>query len=574
VVDYFIPSRATALKGIVIEQSILEQTRVPVVKETKLYGKNSRKTLQAVGSLTSSRPDYSATYTVSGLVAPEPETTAKYTLLQAEMESQPVVTATKSLITSSINVTDDIISGDLQDIQGTVLTNETTVLASNYTRINATVSSSFYDMNKIPYNANNYGSVGAEPFDRIYPRKLLGLEIEKDRNGGTRSIYLPALYDIPPSADFRDFGVYTFFNHPEGVYKFPVIKKRVAYIRPLNQPWNYGTQQFDGITTWSFGESYNLNDVVVQEVKKLDTDNLSPEVIFDARSGNKKYYAFKTRPSYTAPENDTRYYSGSVPSYLPPSLDKDNWELIRFIPEFDYQARRVVFDTFTVPDPVLTNYKLTSVELESAIDFPNRFVDSYNIQNISGNYFITGQFILQNIAALLAIQANTTGIRVRLYRTPEARDADINRLSTQAPNVDDGVLVDLSIDEANVAQVINPIVTLISDTPLLEGKVYYTINNLTPVEKIGFVLSLYYFAIQLQRRVPFGYLRKHYRYFRDNSTAIKRRNYLGCKNTIGTTIDGLPPVQVFLSEGTDLVVAPTQTNGEIITGGGGQLNVT
>jgi hypothetical protein len=574
VVDYFIPSRAATLKGIVIEQSILEQTRVPVVRETRVYGNNSRKTLQAVGSLTGSRPDYSATYTVSGLVAPEPETTAKYTLLQAEMESTPVITATTSLLTSSVDVTENVILADMQDIKGAILTIDENVLVSNYTPINGTIESRFYDMNKIPYNDNNYGSVGAEPFDRIYPRKLLGLEIEKDRNGGTRSIYLPALYDIPPIADFRDLGVYTFFNHPEGVYKFPVIKKRVAYIRPLNQQWNYSTQQFEGITTWSFGTSYNLNDVVVQEVKVSETSSLNLQVILDARAGNKKYYAFKTRPSYTAPVDGTRFYSGSVPSYLPPSLDKDNWEVVRFTPEFDYQPRRVVFDTFTVPDPVLTNYKLTSVELESAIDFPNRFVDNYIIQNISGNSFMTGQIILQNIAALLAIQANTAGIRVRLYRTPEARDTDIYRPVTQAPNIDDGVLVDLSIDEENTAQIINPIVTLVSDSSLLEGKLYYTINNLTPAEKIGFVLSMYYFAIQIQRRVPFGYLRKHYRYFRDNSTSIKRRNYLGCKNTIDTTIDGLSPIQVFLSEGTDLIVAPTQTNEEIITGGGGQLNVT
>ena len=234
----------------------------------------------------------------------------------------------------------------------------------------------------------------------------------------------------------------------------------------------------------------------------------------------------------------------------------------------------MVFDTYTIPDPVLTNYKLTNVALDSAIDFPNRFVDNYNIENISANYFVKGDFIVQNIAALLAVQANTSGIRIRLYRSSEARDADVNRGLNQAPDINDGVLIDVTIDTPNIAQVVDPIVTLISDSLPLEGRLYYTINNLTPVEKIGFVISMYYFAIQIQRRVPWGYLRKHYRYFRSNTTATKRRNYLGCKNTINTTIDGLPPIQVFLSEGTDLVVASTQTNEEIITGGGGQLNVT
>ena len=87
-------------------------------------------------------------------------------------------------------------------------------------------------------------------------------------------------------------------------------------------------------------------------------------------------------------------------------------------------------------------------------------------------------------------------------------------------------------------------------------------------------MFFYYFAIQIQPKIPRGYLRKHYRFFRDNSTATKRRNYEGCKNTEDTTIDGLPPIQVLLSEGNDLVISPTVTNQEIITGGGGTLNVT
>ena len=574
VVDYFIPSRATVLKGIIIEQSILEQTRVPLVKDARLYGNNSRRTLRAPGSLTGSAPDYSATYTTDGVIEPKPETFGTYKAFDTEIERTVSLTGTKSLITSSIYMTENVLTGDIKEIKGDVDVEEAVILTSKYTPIKTSISLELDKVNKIPYNDNNHGSVGAEPFDRIYPRKLLGMEIEKDRHGGTRSIYLPAIYDIPPIADFRDFGVRTFFNHPDGVYKFPIIKKKLAYIRPLNQPWNYQEQQFEGITTWSFGSSYRLYDVVIQSVTVKDSGSLGFDTINAARGGNNKYYAFTTRPSYVPPENDVRYYSGSVPSFLPPSLDKDNWELIRFTPEVEYKPYRVVFDTFTIPDPVLTNYKLTNVELDSAIDFPNRFVDNYNVENVSGNGAVKGNFIIQNIAALFAIQANTSDVRIRLYRTAEARDADVNRPINQPPDINDGVLIDASIDVPGVAQLVNPIITLLSDSSPLEGRLYYTINNLTPVEKIGFVLSVYYFAIQINRRVPWGYLRKHYRYFRDNSTSTKRRNYVGCKNTINTTIDGLPPVQVFLSEGTDLVVSQTQTNQEIITGGGGQLNVT
>jgi hypothetical protein len=574
VVDYFIPSRASALKGVLIEQSILEQTRIPPIKDARLYGNNSRKTLNAVGSLTSSRPDYSATYAVSSIIEPSPETTGKYTLIQAEMDAAPVLKGSTSLISGSIDVVDNILSGSVSQLTTTIHTEETTVIASENKSYSATIDHNLFEMNKIPYNANNNGSVGAEPFDRIYPRKLLAQEIERPRHGGTQSIYLPALYDIPPIADFKDLGVYTFFNHPEGVYRFPVIKKKLSYIRPLNQQWNYGTQQFEGITTWSYGNGYKIYDVVMQQVDLHDSGSLSIETILAARAGNKLYYAFTTRPSYVPTTDGSAFYSGSVPSFLPPSLDRDNWELIRFIPVLDYEPRRVVFDTFTFPDPRDTNYKLTTVAYESAIDVPNRFVDSYNIQNISANSYTTGELIVQNIANLLAVQSEEANIRLRLYRTAFDRDTDITRPIETPPSIDSGLLVDMTIDQSNVAQVVGPVVSLISDTSPLSGVLYYTIDNLTTSQKIGFVLSLYYFAIQIQRRVPWGYLRKHYRYFRDNSTATKRRNYLGCKNTANTTIDGLPPVQVFYGEGTDLIVSSTQTNQEIITGGGGQLNVT
>lgn len=574
IVDYFIPSRASVLKGILIEQSILEQTRIPPIKEARFYGNNSRRTLRAAGSLTGSAPDYSATYTVSSTINSDPETIGTYKLLETDIDRTISLTASKSSMTSSIEILDKPVTATISDINAILDSQENFVFVTENKTVSASIDINFYDMNKIPYNDKHNGSPGAEPFNRLYPRKLSSLEIETARYGGTRSIYLPALYDIPPITDFRDMGTYTFFNHPEGVYKFPVVKKKLAYIRPLNQKWNYTAQQFDSITTWSYGERYNIYDVVVQEVTTKDSSSLSSETIHAARAGNKLYYAFTTRPAYTAPEDSIRYYSGSVPSFLPPSLDRANWELIRFTPEIDYQPRRVVFDTFTIPDPSLTNYKLTTVALDSAIDFPGRFVDSYNVENISANSFVKGDFIIQNIASLLAIQANTSGIRVRLYRTSETRDADVSRPINVTPSVGSGVLIDVTVDNSNVVQVINPIVTLISDSSPKEGRLYYTIDNLTSAEKIGFVLSFYYFAIEIQRRVPWGYLRKHYRYFRDNSTALKRRNYLGCKNTVNTTIDGLPPVQVFYSEGTDLVVAPTRTNDEIITGGGGQLNVT
>jgi len=134
--------------------------------------------------------------------------------------------------------------------------------------------------------------------------------------------------------------------------------------------------------------------------------------------------------------------------------------------------------------------------------------------------------------------------------------------------------LDAEISSAGVVQMVNPIVTLVADSSPPLGKLFYTINNLAPTAQPDVTLLLYYFALQIEPRVPSGYLRKHYRFFRDNSTATKRRNYLGCKNTVDTTVDGLPPVQIFIGEGTTFVVSPTLTNAEITTGGGGTLNVT
>jgi hypothetical protein len=186
--------------------------------------------------------------------------------------------------------------------------------------------------------------------------------------------------------------------------------------------------------------------------------------------------------------------------------------------------------------------------------------------------YITGELLLQNIATLFALQTNTTGLRIRFYRSSAARNADVSRTLETLPVGSHGVLIDTLITNISTVEITNPIPTLVSDEFPLSGKIFYTIDNTESSTKLGINLLLYYFAIQIQPRIPYGYLRKHYRFFRDNSTATKRRNYVGCKNTIDTTIDGLPPIQVFLSEGTDLIISPTQTAEEIITGGGGVLD--
>lgn len=627
VVDYFIPSKSTMLKGIVIEPNILEQVKIAPVKNIRLYGKNSRKTLNAAGSLTSSAPDYGATFTVSKEIESQPSVTGNYATYQTQESIDTVTIQSKldnyltavefktHLTGSTSNLKTDVpiesitVAGtttqyQTQVQQPTLVTTgsvnnlksavevyteftpqgtyshytssidslQNNALSGVYNTYTASHNIGLDVMNKITYNDINYGSEGAEPYRRLYTRKLFSYEITNQRSGGDTSMYIPALYTIPPSADFRDVGVYTYFDNSFGIYYFPEIQKTPAYPKPLNAKWDDSNQSFTNAVTWSYGGRYNIYDVVYQKVTSKNTElgSLTGSVL----SGNNRYYVFKNRPAYKPTEDGTAFYSGSVPSFIPPSLDRENWDVLRFTPTEKQVPKRIVFDIFNVSDPSINNFKTTTISVNKIIDTPDRYIDSFNAPIVQGNSYVTGEITAQNIMLLFAVQTNISGLRFRVYRTAEARDADISRPFETRPTDAHKVLLDMPFTKQNSYELINPITTLVADGLPPAGKLYYTLDNLESTAKLGITVLLYYFAVQIEPRIPQGYLRKHYRFFRDNSTATKRRNYDGCKNTQDTSIDGLPVVQVFLSEGTDLVISPTQTNQEIITGGGGQLNVT
>jgi len=433
----------------------------------------------------------------------------------------------------------------------------------------ATINMHLDNMNKFPFNSENRGSPNAEPYNRVYARKLYDYEIDTIKSIATSGININALYEIPPSADFDDIGTYTYFNSPSGLYYFPELTYTPRFPRQLNQTWN--GEYFVGATTWSYGQRYNYNDVVYQSVD--NTYTVLGSITASSVAGNGQYYVFNTRPAYVPPSDGTSFYSGSVPTYIPPSLDRVNWQRLRFRPTETRVAKRTVFDTFVVPDPSLNNFKITILDKDKVVDIPTRYVDFVTVGNIESGSYVSGEISLQNIAILFALQTNSPNIRVRLYRTLESRNADLSRLITQKPEPDAGVLLDTEITNNNQVDRINPFVSLIADSNPPLGKIFYTINNNTSTPKLNTTLGLYYFAVEVEPRIPSGYLRKHYRFFRDNSTATKRRNYEGCKNTVDTTIDGLSPVQIFVGEGTSLVIAPTQTNNELVTGGGGVLDV-
>jgi hypothetical protein len=667
ILDYFIPSRATLLKGIVIEPNVLERLTIPAIKDLRFYGSKAKRTLNAPGSLSGSNADYGATFnltktiklqdirqpsgsnlTQQGIIDTREVTdlTARNTSYKTNLsgvtgsisgsnysykgqaEYSISITGSNSTFKSRIQYTPSASAKSnnltvtierpvnmeqpvhLTGSRSTVSTVTTTVSSSvliisssynsylyqhevadntnpYYTDVNkpkrySRIDTNIRNVKKIKFNSTNKGSAGAEPFNRVYTRKLFDYEIQSLRPGGTGSIYAPALTEIKPSVDFTIVGSYTYFNDPDGIYRFPTTIKEPVFPVPIN---------FEAATSWSYGARYNIYDVVEQNVTNDDVNLINAfstreeavKLIKNAQAGNKKYYVFTTRPVYKEPSDDVAFYSGSVPSYTPPSLDRVNWQLLKFRPVEVRQPRKIVFDTFTVSDPALNNYKTTTVSVDRIIDVPSRYVDSFNITTILPNSYVIGKALLQNIAAMFAIQSSNGGVRVRLYRTAEARDADISRASEVQPLGSHGVLLDTVINVENTPQFINPITSLVAGQVPPNGEVFYTVNNLSTTNgKSNTRISIYYFAMQIESRIPTGYLPIHYRFFRDNSTATKRRNYEGCKfkitgysaegNPIYDTIDGSPPVEVKLAEGTDLTISKTLLNAGISVGGGGTLN--
>jgi hypothetical protein len=638
VVEYFIPSKATLLSGIVIQQNIFEQIKIAPIRKLRVYGKNTRKTLGAASSLTGSAPEYDATFnvdktirvvpeiptgtvpyytgnfadnevTAAGTVdttsttvsiAPTTEVLAKVPTIMTAIDKEPVmdilsnvatettniaapkiiesITVTPLMYTSSVVYPIQSVSTQpcIYELQHISSWNEYRIISksNNESAKNEKVSipMGLDMMNKIPYNDVNGGSDGAEPYNRVYPRKLFTYEIESRRIGGNTSLVNAGINIIPPSADFNDFGVRTYFNRRTGIYYVPQTFLTPRTTRVLNQTWNFENQEFDSVNTWQYGQRYTFNDVVYQNVQDFD-ENLPSSIIKAAKAGNKRYYVLKTRPSYVPPNDGTSFYLDTVPTYSPPSLDRENWQILWFKPIERRVPKRAVFDVFTVADPIENNYAITTLDIDTVIDIPDRYIDSFSIGLIPANGQITGELAVQNMAVLFALQASQSGIRVRLYRTAQARNLDSNRLLLDLNYQNTGVLLDTVISTQNIVTQVNTIATLVADSVPPAGKIFYTIDNLTSTTKIGTNLLLYYFATQIEPRIPFGYLPKHYRFFRENTTATKRRNWLGCKNTVDTTIDGLPPVQVFIGEGTALSISSTNQNDEIVTGGGGTLNI-
>jgi hypothetical protein len=328
----------------------------------------------------------------------------------------------------------------------------------------------------------NYGSDGAEPYNRVYTRKLFEHEILQPRLSGTTSLNTNILYEIKPRADFDRVEVRSYFNNPHGIYYFPTTTYTPRYRNPLSVEWDGST--FVGAATWSYGQQFKFNDVVYQEVTHDSQFHVLGSLTSSAVAGNGKYYVFATRPSYSQPTDGTSFHSGSVPSYIPPSLDRGNWRRLRFRPIEKRLPKRIVFDTFVYPDPASTNYKTTTIDIDRIIDTPDRYVDLISAGTISAGGYTTGEMALQNISILFALQSNNEDFRIRLYRTKTQQLDDISRPVNVYPSASAGVLLDSVITDKNVVELINPFVTLVADESPPLGKIFYPLNNYSLDTKI------------------------------------------------------------------------------------------
>ncbi len=177
-----------------------------------------------------------------------------------------------------------------------------------------------------------------------------------------------------------------------------------------------------------------------------------------------------------------------------------------------------------------------------------------------------GVIKVANIFSLYAIDG-AAGLRIRLYRTAADRTADEDRDFLAYPSIDSGVLFDGMLEGLRT---VFPYVMMQTN----ESTIYYTIDNETGTTILS-PITLYYFAYDPDSLIPVGYLPRHYKYSRDNRIALKRRNYLGCRNINISPDDGASAYSVSLSQGNTVVVnpGPTEANNNKRFGGAGRLNV-
>jgi hypothetical protein len=215
------------------------------------------------------------------------------------------------------------------------------------------------------------------------------------------------------------------------------------------------------------------------------------------------------------------------------------------------QPYLVLFDSVpTSPVDILTS-PLTLLNPDAAAGNIGR--ESAQLPaEIYGN--LTNNFGTLRIARLFSLYAlnGLAGRRLRLYASSAAQSADVSRPFDILPTQDAVVLFDAILDEGTE---VFPYVIINCPEQVLYYTITGAVNEMTPSG-----ITLYYFVYEPDIRTPSGYLPRHYKFSRDNSTALKRRNYLGCKETEASS-EGRPPFTVTIAGKNTAIV-----NSDAVTG--------
>jgi len=551
-----VPAKTTIATGIVIEPNILERKKLSTSKPAKFSGANTRKNTNAVSTSRTRNRDMDitlSTETTIDIRETSKMAPAEYTDILAIFDKSQVFTEPTSDVLN--------LETKVQLSTGSLDTSYLTFFANNINTSRSIRADDILDglLNTATVNTNvaevdGIYSVYQGNSINLHERRVVSssyityeetIDIGDIISQQNKNIVQATIFnEIPPRADFMDYGVVNYFNKTNGIYYFERVRKQAV-----------GEKRYNFLTssqaTWSFGSIYNTNDVVIQAGGTGD-----------AKYGNNKYYRF------VAPDAPVR-------SYNYPSLDKNNWVPLFYVGRAVQTPYRVIFDTYrtnTIED--LRILPLSIVDISRPINEPKRYTTRLRVQSITANTQLIGSVRLQTIATLFSLRSTNGNLRIRLYNSNQNRNADLNRPVGVEPVGDHGVLFDFTItpDIQNINYPLFPEVRLENNDPTPNALIYYTIDEVGGTTQTNITIDFSYFAIEAESIVPQGYLQRHYKFFRDNLLSTKRRNYLGCLQTQDTTTDGRPAVEVTFTAGTTITVSPNiLLNEENL--GGTNLNV-
>lgn len=172
--------------------------------------------------------------------------------------------------------------------------------------------------------------------------------------------------------------------------------------------------------------------------------------------------------------------------------------------------------------------KVTLLPTGSLLTVPGRDSVEFGSQTYLAGATVDGFVNSATVFSLIGIDGEA-GLRVRLYRNATYRSADsVSRPLNSPPTGDHGVLFDGLLEEVSDVM---PFLLIQTEN----ATTYFRITNTTGND-ITTNIRLNYFAYEVEPLIPQGYLPRHYRFTRDNTTPLKRRNYIGCKASVGDNI--------------------------------------